>query len=81
MRSALSVLVLAVLVAACGSAGGALPYHASSVEDSMGMTVEQYAIGRLPATHRAAGAPCPKPGSYAAPATRRHHAAGRCRRR
>jgi hypothetical protein len=60
MRRTLSVLVLTTLVTGCGALHGALPYSSAAVEDSSGMTVEQYAIGRLGArTHHATA--CPKP--------------------
>jgi hypothetical protein len=52
MRRTFSALALAVALSGCAALGSSLPYHASSVEDSMGMTIEQYAVGRLPAgTH------------------------------
>jgi hypothetical protein len=79
MRRTLSAFVFTILLAGCGSLGSSLPYHAaSSPEDSMGMTIEQYAVGRLPANHRS-GAACPKPTSHAAvAATRLRHVSKRC---
>ncbi|MGA8533719.1 MAG: hypothetical protein WB615_06390 [Candidatus Tumulicola sp.] len=60
MRRTFAVLILTMLLTGCGAWHGALPYSAAPVEDSSGMTVEQYAIGRLPgkAFHAAV---CPKP--------------------
>lgn len=53
MRRTLSALALTILVSGCGTLAGSLPYHPSA-DDSMGMTVEQYAVGRLPAGRHAA---------------------------
>lgn len=74
MRRTLSALALTALLAGCGTS---LPYHGASFDESMGMTIEQYAVGRLPATRPAV---CPKPAAHAAAGTRTH-AAKRCRAR
>lgn len=58
MRRTLSVLLLTTLVAGCSALQGALPSHSGSFVDSTGMTVEQYAIGRLARPPHAAA--CPK---------------------
>ncbi|HEY1656353.1 MAG TPA: FHIPEP family type III secretion protein [Candidatus Tumulicola sp.] len=48
MRRTFSALVVALALSGCAALGSSLPYHASA-EDAMGMTIEQYAVGRLPA--------------------------------
>jgi hypothetical protein len=40
--------LLLVVLAGCGAAANALPNHSIGSDDSMSMTVEQYALGRLP---------------------------------
>ena len=64
MRRTLSVFILTLttLVSGCGAIQGSLPYI-SSGGDATGMTVEQYAVGRLGA--RVAPAACPKPSHHA----------------
>lgn len=57
MRPMVAALLLVVL-AGCGAGAGSLPYRSMGVDDSMGMTVEQYALGRLPS--HAAAAACAK---------------------
>ncbi len=56
MRPMVAVLLLAFL-AGCGAGSASLPYRSLGLDDSMTMTVEQYALNRLPAAHHA----CPKP--------------------
>jgi hypothetical protein len=53
MRSMVAALLLVVL-AGCGAGASSLPYHSMGIDDSTGMTVEQYALGRLPSSHAAA---------------------------
>jgi hypothetical protein len=67
MRRTLSALILVVMVSGCSALNGALPNRSATLDDSMGMTVEQYAIGRLPGAHRTAT--CPKPGQVVASGT------------
>jgi hypothetical protein len=69
MRRTLSALVLTLFVAGCSALQGSLPYRSGAVEDASGMTVEQYAIGRLGA--RAPRTACPK--AHAASARVRSH--------
>jgi|HubBroStandDraft_2_1064218.scaffolds.fasta_scaffold887001_2 hypothetical protein len=71
MRRTLSVLLLTTLVAGCSALQGSLPSHSGSFVDSTGMTVEQYAIGRLARPPHAA---CPK-----AVRTSQFHAAQRAK--
>ena len=78
MRRPLCILVLTTLLAGCGTLGSSLPYHSGS-EDSMGMTVEQYAIGRLPAGHRPSV--CPKTGAHSTLAPGPRHPSRRCGKR
>jgi hypothetical protein len=56
MRPMVAVLLLAFL-AGCGAGTASLPYRSLGLDDSMAMTVEQYALRRLPAAHHA----CTKP--------------------
>lgn len=65
MRRTLSALILAAALSGCGAVGSSLPYRAGSLDDSMGMTIEQYAVGRLPAGGRML-ARCAKPSEHAA---------------
>ncbi|MEO7202573.1 MAG: hypothetical protein ABI431_07060 [Candidatus Tumulicola sp.] len=51
-----AVLLLAFL-AGCGAGTASLPYRSLGLDDSMAMTVEQYALNRLPAARHA----CAKP--------------------
>jgi hypothetical protein len=51
-----AVLLLAFL-AGCGAGTSSLPYRSIGLDDSMAMTVEQYALNRLPAARHA----CAKP--------------------
>jgi hypothetical protein len=46
--------LLLVVLAGCGAGASSLPYRSMGLDDSMGMTVEQYALGRLPSAHAAA---------------------------
>jgi hypothetical protein len=75
MRPMVAALFLVVL-AGCGAGAGSLPYRSMGVDDSMGMTVEQYALGRLPSSHAAAAA-CAKRAHAATSAV----AAKRCPRK
>jgi hypothetical protein len=59
MRRTLGVLILSILATSCSALQGALPSHSGGVEASSGMTVEQYAIGRLARPPH--GAACAKP--------------------
>ena len=52
MRRTFCAFVVALLLAGCGTTGSSLPYRGSALDDPMGMTVEQYALGRLPAAGR-----------------------------
>ena len=52
MRPMVAALLLAFL-AGCGAGTASLPYRSLALDDSMGLTVEQYALDRLPAGHRA----------------------------
>jgi hypothetical protein len=56
MRPMVAVLLLAIL-AGCGAGSSSLPYRSLGLDDSMSMTVEQYALNRLPAARHA----CAKP--------------------
>jgi hypothetical protein len=67
MRRTLSALILVVMVSGCSALNGALPNRSATLDDAMGMTVEQYAIGRLPGAHRTPM--CPKPGHVVATRT------------
>lgn len=58
MCRTLSLLVVVTLLAGCGSLSSALPNRAA-LGSTSGMTVEQYAIGRLAAPLPSAA--CPKP--------------------
>jgi hypothetical protein len=60
MRRMFCALILTTLVTGCSALQGALPSNAGGVGDGSGMTVEQYAIGRLGnrASHMTA---CPRP--------------------
>jgi hypothetical protein len=62
MRPTVAVLLFALL-AGCGAGTASLPYHSmargSMAIDDPGMTVEQYALDRLPAAHR--GPDCVRP--------------------
>ena len=60
MRRTLGVLILTMLVTGCSALQGALPSHSGALEATSGMTVEQYAIGRL-GTRPHHAATCPKP--------------------
>jgi hypothetical protein len=60
MRRTVGVLILTTLVTGCSALQGALPSHSGAVEATSGMTVEQYAIGRLRARPPHA-ATCPTP--------------------
>jgi hypothetical protein len=44
MRPMVAALLLVVL-AGCGTGASSLPYRSMGLDDSMGMTVEQYALG------------------------------------
>ena len=79
MRRTFSALILVAVLSGCGTMGSSLPYHSGSVDDSMGMTIEQYAVGRLPAGVHAASR-CTKPSEHAAK-TVLVQAAKRCRAR
>ena len=68
MRRPFSALALVLALSGCGTMGSSLPYHAGSLDDSMGMTIEQYAVGRLPAGGRMLPR-CAKPSEHAAKAT------------
>ncbi|HEY3676933.1 MAG TPA: hypothetical protein VGK84_13180 [Candidatus Tumulicola sp.] len=46
--------LLLVVLAGCGAGASSLPYHSMGIDDSTGMTVEQYALGRLSASHAVA---------------------------
>jgi hypothetical protein len=63
MRRSFCLLVLAMLVSGCSTLYSALPNHAA-LGSSSGMTVEQYAIGRLGSPPRRSA--CPKPAHPAA---------------
>jgi hypothetical protein len=52
MRPMVAALLLVVL-AGCGAGASSLPYRSMGLDDPMGMTVEQYALGRLPASRAA----------------------------
>jgi hypothetical protein len=52
MRRTFCAFVVAILLAGCGATGSSLPYRGSALDDPMGMTVEQYALRRLPAAGR-----------------------------
>ena len=79
MRRTFSALSLVVALSGCGTMGNSLPYHAGSLDDSMGMTIEQYAVGRLPArAHVRPG--CTKPSERIGKMARAA-AAKRCRTR
>jgi hypothetical protein len=56
MRPMVAVLLLAFL-AGCGAGTASLPYRSLGLDDSMGLTVEQYALDRLPAARHT----CAKP--------------------
>ena len=75
MRRTLSALTLAVALTGCGAMGSSLPYHAGSLDDSS-MTIEQYAVGRLPAGSHLPSR-CTKPSGHASRAVR-ERAAKRC---
>ncbi len=59
MRRTVGILILTTLVTGCSALQGALPSHSGAVEATSGMTVEQYAIGRLGGRSPHA-ATCPK---------------------
>ncbi len=80
MRRTFCALVFTVLLAGCGTLGSSLPYHSASAEDSMGMTVEQYAVGRLPSSRRPA-TECSKPGARSPDTARQRHLSKRCHAR
>lgn len=79
MRRTFSALILVAALSGCGTMGSSLPYHSGSLDDTMGMTIEQYAVGRLPAGAHVP-ARCAKPSERTA---RTVHAASakRCRAR
>lgn len=56
MRPMVAVLLLAFL-AGCGAGTASLPYRSLGLDDSMTMTVEQYALNRLPSARHG----CVKP--------------------
>jgi hypothetical protein len=64
-----AVLLLAFL-AGCGAGTASLPYRSLGLDDSMTMTVEQYALNRLPSSRHG----CAKP----AHGVRAHGAAKGC---
>lgn len=78
MRSTLGALMLIAALAGCGTVGSSLPYHGNSLDDSMTMTIEQYAVGRLPAGAHAKIA-CPKASPRHAVKARRTVSDKRCR--
>jgi hypothetical protein len=63
MRRSFSLLVLAMLVTGCSTLYSALPNH-SALGSTSGLTVEQYAIGRLGSPLRRTT--CPKAAHAAA---------------
>jgi hypothetical protein len=65
MRRSLTLLVLATLLSGCSTLYSSLP-NRSAVGAASGMTVEQYAIGRLPGSvSRAACAKAHTPAHHA----------------
>lgn len=58
MRRSFTLLVFAAMLSGCSTLYGSLP-NRSAIGDASGMTVEQYAIGRL--AGRASRAACHKP--------------------
>lgn len=79
MRRTFSALILVTALSGCGTMGSSLPYHSGSLDDTMGMTIEQYAVGRLPAGAHVS-VRCAKPSERAATAPRTA-SAKRCRAR
>jgi hypothetical protein len=72
MRRSLTLLVLATLLSGCSTLYSSLP-NRSAIGAASGMTVEQYAIGRLPGS--VSRAACPKPAhtpAHQAKTTRRN---------
>jgi hypothetical protein len=78
MRRTLGAVILIAALSGCGAVGSSLPYHANSLDDSMAMTIEQYAVGRLPAGAHGKNT-CAKPSPRHAARGRRAVSDKRCR--